>query len=62
MLLDTVVNRMSANPTDYCEGDYFSNYGMIVFPGLLIYAIIIPVYLIWWTSKKSTIIYQSGVT
>lgn len=47
-------------PDEYCEGDYMGDFGMIAYPGLLIYAVIIPVLLLRSACKKSHTIFRSG--
>ena len=62
-LKDQLILRMSSLPDEYCyddDGNYLREFGMIVFPSIAFYGVLLPLFLIISACKQSHVIYKSG--
>lgn len=59
---DKPILRMSILPDEYCGGDFHNSLFMLIWPGLFIYAILLPLICLRQAASKSHIIYRTGVS
>ena len=57
---DITVMRMSILPDEYCGGDFHSSLVIYTYPGLFLYAFLLPLIFLRQAAVKSHIIYRTG--
>ena len=58
--IDETVERMSIYPNEYCTGEFYQSLIVLCGAGILFYAIVLPLLVLWRAAKNSHIIYRTG--